>query len=91
MLRLTLSAKKFHLFQQLKAHRQPASRCDRMKRKGYEEHLKRLRFEARFIPHEDVPREKVKLPRRPPKQGKHDSEVGLVGRTFVPEMHWSGE
>jgi polyphosphate kinase 2 len=43
-----------------------------------------------LIPHEDVPREKVKLPRRP-KHDKHDPDVGLVGRTFVPEMHWSGE
>jgi polyphosphate kinase 2 len=39
---------------------------------------------------DDVPREKIKLPRRPSKD-KYDAEAGLVGRHFVPELHWSGE
>jgi len=39
-----------------------------------------------IIPFEDAPRDKVKLPKRS-KHDKHDSEVGLHGRTFVPERY----
>ena len=38
------------------------------------------------IPFEDVPRDKVKLPKRP-KNDKYDSEAGLRGRRFVPERY----
>jgi polyphosphate kinase len=37
-----------------------------------------------LIPYEDVPHDKVKLPKRPGKD-KYDSKAGLVGRNFVPE------
>jgi polyphosphate kinase 2 len=39
-----------------------------------------------LIPIGDMPREKVKLPKRPAKD-KHDSEAGLLGRRFVPETY----
>jgi hypothetical protein len=39
-----------------------------------------------LIPTEDVPHEKVKLPKRPAKD-KYDSEAGLAGRKFVPEVY----
>jgi len=39
-----------------------------------------------LIPYEEVPRERVKLPKRP-KHDKYDSETGLVGRRFVPELY----
>jgi len=38
------------------------------------------------VPAEDVPRDKVKLPKRP-KHDKYDSEAGLRGRQFVPERY----
>ncbi len=38
------------------------------------------------VPFEEVPREKVKLPKRP-KHDKHDPEAGLHGRSFVPERY----
>ena len=38
-----------------------------------------------LIPVEDVPREKVKLPKRSTKD-KYDPEVGLAGRRLVPEV-----
>ena len=38
------------------------------------------------IPYEEVPREKVKLPKRSNKD-KHDPEAGLAGRRFVPEKY----
>jgi polyphosphate kinase len=38
------------------------------------------------VPAEDVPRDKVKLPKRP-KHDKYDSEAGLRGRHFVPEQY----
>ena len=38
------------------------------------------------IPFENVPRDKVKLPKRP-KHGKSDPEAGLRGRQFVPERY----
>jgi len=38
------------------------------------------------IPYEDVPREKVKLPKRSDKD-KYDSEGTLAGRRFVPEIY----
>ena len=37
-----------------------------------------------LIPYEEVPREKVKLPKRSSK-GKYDDQASLAGRTFVPE------
>jgi hypothetical protein len=37
------------------------------------------------MPFEEVPRVKIKLPKRPAKD-KYDSEAGLVGRQFVPEV-----
>src|SRR5947209_4183050 len=39
-----------------------------------------------LVPTEDVPREKIKLPKRPAKD-KYDPEAGLAGRKFVPELH----
>ncbi len=39
-----------------------------------------------IIPYENVPREKVKLPKRSDKD-KYDSDAGLAGRRFVPEMY----
>jgi hypothetical protein len=39
-----------------------------------------------LIPIGDVPREKVKLPKRPAKN-KFDPEIGLAGRRFVPEVY----
>ena len=38
------------------------------------------------VPFEDVPRDKVKLPKRS-KHDKYDPEAGLHGRTFVPERY----
>ncbi len=38
-----------------------------------------------LIPYEEVPRDKVRLPKRPAKD-KYDPEAGLVGRRFVPEL-----
>ena len=38
------------------------------------------------VPFEDVPGDKVKLPKRP-KHDKRDSEAGLRGRRFVPERY----
>ena len=38
------------------------------------------------VPFENVPRDKVKLPKRP-KHGKSDPEAGLRGRQFVPERY----
>ena len=38
------------------------------------------------VPFEDVPRDKVKLPKRP-KQDKYDPEAGLRGRQFVPARY----
>ncbi|HEU0218117.1 MAG TPA: polyphosphate kinase 2 [Stellaceae bacterium] len=39
-----------------------------------------------LIPVGEVPREKVKLPKRPAKN-KYDPEIGLAGRRFVPEVY----
>jgi polyphosphate kinase len=39
-----------------------------------------------LIPYEPVEREKIKLPRRP-KSDKRDSESGIAGRRFVPEVY----
>ena len=39
-----------------------------------------------LIPYEEVPREKVKLPKRSSK-GKYDDQASLAGRTFVPEKY----
>jgi polyphosphate kinase 2 len=39
-----------------------------------------------LIPVGEVPREKVKLPKRPQKD-KYNSELGLTGRRFVPEVY----
>ncbi|HYB11719.1 MAG TPA: polyphosphate kinase 2 [Alphaproteobacteria bacterium] len=39
----------------------------------------------KLIPYEDVPRDKVKLPKRS-KKGKYDDQESLEGRTFVPEL-----
>jgi polyphosphate kinase len=39
-----------------------------------------------LIPFEDVPREKVKLPKRPARN-KYDPEAGLAGRRLVPEVY----
>jgi len=39
-----------------------------------------------LIPYEDVPRDKVKLPKRPAKD-KYDPESGLSGRQFVPQAY----
>jgi polyphosphate kinase len=39
-----------------------------------------------LIPVGEVPREKVKLPKRPAKD-KYDPETGLAGRRFVPEIY----
>ena len=39
-----------------------------------------------LIPYEDLRAERVHLPRRPAKD-KYDSEAGLVGRKFVPDVH----
>jgi hypothetical protein len=38
----------------------------------------------KLIPYEDVPRDKVKLPKRSTK-GEYDDQATLKGRTFVPE------
>jgi len=38
------------------------------------------------IPHEEFPREKVKLPKRS-NEGKYDDQATLEGRRFVPEKH----
>jgi len=38
------------------------------------------------VPFEDVPRDKVKFPKRP-KHDKYDPEAGLRGRQFVPERY----
>jgi hypothetical protein len=38
------------------------------------------------IPVGDVPREKVKLPKRS-KKDKYDAEAGLLGKRFVPELY----
>jgi hypothetical protein len=38
----------------------------------------------RLIPYENVPRDKVKLPKRETK-GEYDDQATLEGRTFVPE------
>jgi polyphosphate kinase 2 len=38
------------------------------------------------IPYEDVPREKVRLPKRSDKN-KYDPEAGLVGRRFIPAVY----
>ncbi len=38
------------------------------------------------VPYEDVPQEKVKLPKRPEK-GEYDDQAGLKGRHFVPEKY----
>ena len=40
----------------------------------------------KLIPFEDVPREKVKLPKRS-RKGRYDDEAGLKGRTFDPEIY----
>jgi polyphosphate kinase 2 len=40
----------------------------------------------KLIPHEDVPYDKVKLPRRSTK-GEYDDQATLEGRTFVPEKY----
>ena len=39
-----------------------------------------------LIPHEEVPRKKVKLPKRS-NEGKYDDQAALEGRRFVPEKH----
>ncbi len=39
-----------------------------------------------LIPYEEVPREKVKLPKRSSK-GKYDDQAAIAERTFVPERH----
>jgi polyphosphate kinase 2 len=39
-----------------------------------------------LIPHEKVPREKVKLPKRS-KKGEYDDQAVLKGRRFVPEIY----
>jgi hypothetical protein len=38
------------------------------------------------IPYEQVPREKVKMPKRT-KKGAYDDEASLNGRRFVPERY----
>ena len=38
------------------------------------------------IPYEQVPREKVKLPKRS-SEGKYDDQASLDGRRFVPEKY----
>jgi polyphosphate kinase 2 len=40
----------------------------------------------KLIPHEDVPHDKVKLPKRSTK-GEYDDQATLKGRTFVPEKY----
>ncbi|MHB0961045.1 MAG: polyphosphate kinase 2 [Pirellulaceae bacterium] len=40
----------------------------------------------RLIPHEDVPRDKVKLPKRST-EGKYNDQASLEGRRFVPEKY----
>ncbi len=39
-----------------------------------------------LVPYEEVPREKVKLPKRS-SEGKYDDQASLTGRTFVPEKY----
>jgi hypothetical protein len=39
-----------------------------------------------LIPYEEVPRDKVKLPKRSTK-GEYDDRTTLKGRTFVPEKY----
>jgi polyphosphate kinase len=39
-----------------------------------------------LIPYEEVPREKVKLPKRS-HEGKYDDVATLEGRKFVPEKY----
>jgi hypothetical protein len=39
-----------------------------------------------LIPYQQVPREKVKLPKRST-QGKYDDQLTLAGRRFVPEKY----
>jgi len=39
-----------------------------------------------LVPYEEVPREKVKLPKRSSK-GKYDDQTSIAGRTFVPEKY----
>jgi polyphosphate kinase 2 len=40
----------------------------------------------KLIPYEDVPRDKIKLPKRSTK-GEYDDQAPLQGRTFVPEKY----
>jgi hypothetical protein len=40
----------------------------------------------KLIPHEEVPRDKVKLPKRSP-DGAYEDQATLQGRTFVPEKY----
>jgi polyphosphate kinase len=40
----------------------------------------------KLIPYEDVPRDKIKLPKRSGK-GEYDDQATLEGRTFVPEVY----
>jgi hypothetical protein len=39
-----------------------------------------------LIPHKEVEREKIKLPKRSDK-GEYDDQAGLKGRNFVPEKY----
>ena len=39
-----------------------------------------------LIPYEELPREKVKLPKRS-NEGKYDDQATLDGRRFVPEKY----
>jgi len=39
----------------------------------------------KLVPYEEVPREKVKLPKRS-KKGRYDDQASLKGRKFVPEL-----
>jgi polyphosphate kinase 2 len=45
-----------------------------------------IRHILSLIPHKDVPREKVKLPKRSTK-GAYDDQAALKGRKFVPEKY----
>ena len=53
------------------------------KRRG---RLKKQGILLSLVPTEEVPREKIKLPKRSAKD-KYDPEAGLEGRKFVPELY----
>ena len=48
--------------------------------------LNRIAHLFSLIPYEDVPREKVRLPKRSSK-GKYDDQASLVGRHFFPDKY----